>query len=216
MWLGAWLSPPSRLHPATPGHTRAEPWRELGDACLHCRCDADSCSLLAGGSEMVGVQLDCPSFPGDIPHPPAKSGVYALQVRTGRHVPAQPRVILRRQKAFVMGRIHVGRAKSHQLLVVGVPFTKTKRGLTPAGCLLCARHRSWGCDLTRSPLVSSGGHGGAPSGGKGTPGQQPQAVGWGPGPVEQGWAAFSPGLSGKSELRFCLSDKYPAEVPASR
>lgn len=52
---------------------------------------------LEGGSEMVWVQLDCPSFPGDIPHPLAKSGVYALQVRTGRHVPAQPRVILRRQ-----------------------------------------------------------------------------------------------------------------------
>lgn len=131
---------------------------------------------LEGGSEMVWVQLDCPSFPGDVPHPPAKSGVYALQVRTGSHVPAQPRVILRRQKAFVMGRIHVGRAKSHQLLVAGVPFTKTKRGLTPAGCLLCARHLSWVCDMTGSPLLSSAGHGGAHSGGKGTPGQQLQAV----------------------------------------
>lgn len=170
---------------------------------------------LEGGSEMVWVQLDYASFPGDIPHPPAKSGVYALQVRTGRHVPLQPRVILRRQKAFVMGRIHVGRAKSHQLLVAGVPFTKTKRGLTPAGCLLCARHLSWVCDLTGSPLLSSAGHGGAHSGGKGTPGQQPQAVDWGPGPEEQRRATFSPGLSGKSELRFCLSVKYPTEVPAS-
>lgn len=77
-----------------------------------------------------------PAFLVTSPAPRPRAELMSSENR--EHTPAQPRVISRRQKVFVRGRIHVGRVKS-----AGVPLTRTRRGPAAIRFQLCARH-CWG------------------------------------------------------------------------